>query len=156
MSKRGAPAWECLGALGSAGDDVRMVTRSVADATIATELLVAAGQEVGPEERGSTACSSTARGNALGFGRAPATMPVMTDEAGAALLDKLMALRQHQHDGKRSPHKPLLVLMALGELAASGSSAMAWSAIEGRLAALISEFGPPSSTGAAQSAAYPF
>ncbi len=83
-------------------------------------------------------------------------MPVMTDEAGAALLDKLMALRQHQHDGKRSPHKPLLVLMALGELAASGSSAMRWSAIEDRLATLISDFGPPSSTGAAQRAAYPF
>jgi putative restriction endonuclease len=80
----------------------------------------------------------------------------MTDGEGARLLDKLMSLRQHQHDGNRSPHKPLLVLLALGELAASGSSALAWSAAEERLASLIAEFGPPSSTGAAQSAAYPF
>ncbi|MCV2488225.1 HNH endonuclease [Geodermatophilus sp. YIM 151500] len=74
----------------------------------------------------------------------------------ADVLDRLSSLRQHQRDGKRSPHKPLLVLLALGRLAATGSSRLPWSAAETRLAELIGEFGPPSKTGAAQSAAYPF
>lgn len=56
----------------------------------------------------------------------------------------------------RSPHKPLLVLMALGQLDSTGSSSLSWSAVEARLADLISDFGPPSRTGSRQSAAYPF
>jgi putative restriction endonuclease len=73
-----------------------------------------------------------------------------------ALLGRFASLRQHQRDGQRSPHKPLLVLLALGRLAADGSSALSWSACEQTLAELIAEFGPPSRTGRAQSAAYPF
>lgn len=46
--------------------------------------------------------------------------------------------------------------MALGELAATGSSALPWSEVEQRLAQLIADFGPPSRTARAQSAAYPF
>jgi putative restriction endonuclease len=65
-------------------------------------------------------------------------------------------LRQHQRNGQRSPHKPLLVLLALGQLVATGSSAVPWSSAETKLAELIAEFGPPSRTGRAQSAAYPF
>lgn len=80
----------------------------------------------------------------------------MGPTAESMLFERLTSLRQHQHDGKRSPHKPLLVLLALGELASTGSSALPWSAAESRLARLIAEFGPPSRTGAAQSAAYPF
>lgn len=72
------------------------------------------------------------------------------------VLDRLDSIRQHQRDGRRSPHKPLLVLLALGRLANTGSSRLPWSVAETQLAALISEFGPPSTTGAAQSAAYPF
>lgn len=72
------------------------------------------------------------------------------------LLGRFASLRQHQRNGQRSPHKPLLVLLALGRLAASGSSALPWSACEQALADLIAEFGPPSRTGRAQSAAYPF
>lgn len=72
------------------------------------------------------------------------------------MLERFAALRQHQHDGQRSPHKPLLVLLALGRLAATGSSELPWSAAESELADLIAEFGPPSRTGRAQSAAYPF
>jgi len=75
---------------------------------------------------------------------------------GDALVDRLLSLRQHQSDGRRSPHKPLLVLLALGRLAESGSSALEWSVAEDRLASLIAEFGPSSKTGRAQSAAYPF
>jgi putative restriction endonuclease len=73
-----------------------------------------------------------------------------------AALDRLAALRQHERDGRRSPHKPLLVLLALGRLASTGSSRVPWAVAEEQLGTLISEFGPPSKTGSAQSAAYPF
>ena len=72
------------------------------------------------------------------------------------MLARLGSLRQHLQGGQRSPHKPLLVLLALGRLAATGSSELPWSSAEPVLADLIAEFGPPSRTGRAQSAAYPF
>jgi putative restriction endonuclease len=72
------------------------------------------------------------------------------------LLARLGSLRQHQRDGQRSPHKPLLVLLALGRLAATGSSELPWAEARAELAGLIAEFGPSSRTGRAQSAAYPF
>ena len=72
------------------------------------------------------------------------------------MLGRFAALRQHQRNGQRSPHKPLLVLLALGRLAQTGSSSLPWSAAEPVLASLIAEFAPPSRTGRAQSAAYPF
>lgn len=72
------------------------------------------------------------------------------------VLSRFAALRQHQRNGQRSPHKPLLVLLALGRLAETGSSTLPWSVAEPALANLIAEFGPPSRTGRAQSAAYPF
>ncbi|MGY1640842.1 phosphorothioated DNA-binding restriction endonuclease [Geodermatophilus sp. SYSU D00703] len=72
------------------------------------------------------------------------------------VLVRLSSLRQHQQDGRRSPHKPLLVLMALGRLAATGTSRLPWSEAEEKLADLIEEFGPTSKTSRAQSAAYPF
>jgi putative restriction endonuclease len=77
-------------------------------------------------------------------------------EIAKSLLDRFAALRQHQRNGQRSPHKPLLVLLALGRLAGTGSSMLPWSVAEPALADLIAEFGPPSRTGRAQSAAYPF
>lgn len=46
--------------------------------------------------------------------------------------------------------------MALGQLAETGSSALPWSRVEEPLAHLITDFGPPSRTSPAQSAAYPF
>jgi putative restriction endonuclease len=72
------------------------------------------------------------------------------------VLDRLASLRQHQQDGRRSPHKPLLTLLALGRLATTGTSSVPWSEAEGKLSELIEEFGPTSKTGRAQSAAYPF
>ncbi|GAB3198142.1 HNH endonuclease [Geodermatophilus arenarius] len=75
---------------------------------------------------------------------------------GREVLEQLASLRQHQQDGRRSPHKPLLVLLALSRLAASGSSELPWDIAEQELADLIQEFGPPSRTGRAQSAAFPF
>ena len=77
-------------------------------------------------------------------------------EIAKSLLDRFAALRQHQRNGQRSPHKPLLVLLALGRLAKTGSSVLPWSVAEPAMADLIAEFGPPSRTGCAQSAAYPF
>ena len=73
------------------------------------------------------------------------------------LLARLGKLRQYRRrDGQRSPHKPLLVLLALGRVAATGSSELPWAEAEPVLADLISEFGPSSRTRPAQSAAYPF
>jgi putative restriction endonuclease len=83
-------------------------------------------------------------------------MPPGQAQTAQDVLRRFGALRQHQRDGQRSPHKPLLVLLALGRLVGSGSSTLQWSACEDTLADLIAEFGPPSRTGRAQSAAYPF
>jgi putative restriction endonuclease len=79
-----------------------------------------------------------------------------TGETPNGVLARLAALRQHRRGEQRSPHKPLLVLLALGRLTATGTSELPWSEAEPALAALIAEFGPPSRTGRAQSAAYPF
>ena len=70
-------------------------------------------------------------------------------------VTRLTSLRQYQGDGKRAPHKPLLVLLALGQLQSTGSSAMPWSLVEERLGAMLAEFGTPSRQGST-SAAYPF
>jgi putative restriction endonuclease len=71
------------------------------------------------------------------------------------LPERLSALQQHQQDGRRSPQEPLFVLLALGRLATTGTSALPWSEAESQLADLLQEFGPTSRTGRAQSAAYP-
>lgn len=68
-------------------------------------------------------------------------------ETGADLAERLLQLRQHQEKGKRSPHKPLLVLLALGTLAETGSSRLDWSEVEPRLSNLLEEFGPPRTGG---------
>ena len=72
------------------------------------------------------------------------------------VLTRLASLRQHQQGGQRSPHKPLLVLLALGHLHVYGTSELYWSNVETRLADLITEFGRSSKTSRTQSAAYPF
>ena len=72
------------------------------------------------------------------------------------VLAAFSSLRQHQRNGQRSPHKPLLALLALGRLAATGKSDLPWSVAEEKLSELIAEFGPASNAGRAQSAAYPF
>lgn len=78
------------------------------------------------------------------------------DGGASEVLSRLTSLRQHQQNGHRSPHKPLLMLLTLGRLAATGSSSLPWSVAEQSLADLIAEFGQPSRTSRAQSAAYPF
>ncbi|MGW0242695.1 MULTISPECIES: phosphorothioated DNA-binding restriction endonuclease [Micromonospora] len=71
-------------------------------------------------------------------------------------LERLTSLRLHQRDGRRAPHKPLLILLVLGELARCGSSELQWAQTADRLSDLIADFGPVSRTGRTQSAAYPF
>ncbi|HSN10746.1 MAG TPA: hypothetical protein VLS51_01370, partial [Propionibacteriaceae bacterium] len=71
-------------------------------------------------------------------------------------VDRLLNLRQYRHEGQRAPNKPLLVLMALGRLAATGSSELSWAEDAARIATLVSESGLATATGRAQSAAYPF
>ena len=83
-------------------------------------------------------------------------MGVEPDKSSTGVLARLASLRQHRRGEQRSPHKPLLVLLALGRLTATGTSQLPWSEAEPALAGLIAEFGPPSRTGRAQSAAYPF
>lgn len=61
------------------------------------------------------------------------------------VLACLSSLRRHQRAGQRSPHKSLLVLYVLGQLAATGSSAVAWSAAVEKLAELIRDHGPTTS-----------
>ena len=78
---------------------------------------------------------------------------LMTDDE---VVERLTSFRQYTHNGQRVPHKPLLVLMALGQLDRDGTSAIPWSVAERKLADLITEFGPPSRTTRPQSAAYPF
>lgn len=82
--------------------------------------------------------------------------PTTNDGPSHDWVDRLTALRQHQHNGKRAPHKPLLLLVTLGRLAETGSSEMPGSDVEERLADLIAEFGPVTRIGRRQSAAYPF
>jgi putative restriction endonuclease len=71
-------------------------------------------------------------------------------------MERLLALRLHQRDGRRSPHKPLLALVALGRLISTGSSQLPWSVAEQQLGDLLAEFGRPTTTARPQSAAYPF
>ena len=80
----------------------------------------------------------------------------VTPDPATAILDRFASLRQHQSDGHRSPHKPLLVLLALGRLASTGRSDLPWSDAESLLADLVAEFGRPSRTGRRQSATYPY
>ncbi len=75
----------------------------------------------------------------------PRTVPEMDGEAAFA---RLTALRQYQAQGLRAPHKPLLVLLALSQLANTGSSELPWSVVEQRLGSLLREFGPPTADGA--------
>lgn len=104
---------------------------------------------------GGDPAAGVERGNVIDLGsrRRDRRYCRAVDEGSA--LERLTALRQYQGDGKRAPHKPLLVLLALGQLASAGSSSMPWSLVEERLGDLLAEFGT-STTKGASSAAYPF
>jgi hypothetical protein len=67
-------------------------------------------------------------------------------------VEWVTSLNQWRRGGERAPHKPLLLLYALGRLQRTGSSRMAFAEAEGDLRRLLEEFGPPRST----SPGYPF
>lgn len=73
--------------------------------------------------------------------------------AGTDWLGRVAAIRAWRRGGERAPHKPLLLLYALGRLQRLGvNSPVAFSDAEGPLRALLGEFGPPRAT----SPGYPF
>jgi putative restriction endonuclease len=84
-----------------------------------------------------------------------APVDIVTRVHHDGVIERLTNLRQYQGDGRRAPHKPLLVLLALGQLSATGSSSLEWSVVEDRLGGLLAEFGTSTTTGSS-SAAYPF
>lgn len=59
-------------------------------------------------------------------------------------LERLEAIRQWEANGaKRAPHKPLLVLLALGRVQAGEERLQRFADLEKPLARLLREFGPP-------------
>ena len=67
-------------------------------------------------------------------------------------VKRVVSLAQWRRGGERAPHKPLLLLYALGRLQRTGSSAVSFVDAEGDLSRLLEEFGPPRKT----TPVYPF
>ncbi|GAA0984001.1 phosphorothioated DNA-binding restriction endonuclease [Nocardiopsis tropica] len=67
-------------------------------------------------------------------------------------LDRFDRIRRWQRGGVRAPHKPLLLLYALGHHQRHGDAPISYSEAEAHLARLLREFGPPGRT----TPAYPF
>jgi putative restriction endonuclease len=67
-------------------------------------------------------------------------------------VERVASMRQWTRQGERAPHKPLLLLYALGHFQRNGDQPIPFSEAEAQLGRLLREFGPPRGT----SAAYPF
>ncbi|MFF3847005.1 phosphorothioated DNA-binding restriction endonuclease [Streptomyces sp. NPDC002328] len=67
-------------------------------------------------------------------------------------LERAAGLRQWSRDGVRAPHKPLLLLYALGRFQADAGGELRYSAVEADLKRLLAEYGPARAT----TPAYPF
>ncbi|MFF5372465.1 phosphorothioated DNA-binding restriction endonuclease [Streptomyces sp. NPDC013187] len=67
-------------------------------------------------------------------------------------LERTAKLRQWTRNGARAPHKPLLLLYALGRFQEDADSELRYSAVEKDLLRLLAEYGPPNRT----TPAYPF
>lgn len=78
----------------------------------------------------------------------------MTARYGDAVdwLGRVENIRRWSRGGERAPHKPLLLLLALGRLHHGDNDALRFVDIEADLGQLLGEFGPPRST----SPGYPF
>jgi len=76
-------------------------------------------------------------------------MPEAPDVAD--IRDRFRGIDPHKQGGERSPHRPLLVLYALGKLEA-GERRLSYEQIDQEVGALLDAFGPPHHT----SAKYPF
>ena len=59
-----------------------------------------------------------------------------------AIIQKFETLRQWRRAGERAPHKPLLVLYAIGRLLRDGTLLIPYSEIDEELGRLLREFGP--------------
>jgi putative restriction endonuclease len=58
------------------------------------------------------------------------------------VVERLSTLNVWQRGSERAPHKPLLVLLALGALS-RGERSLSFAEVETKLGALLKEFGPP-------------
>lgn len=58
-------------------------------------------------------------------------------------IERIEQLRRWTRNGERAPHKPLLLLYALGRYQADGGAPVRFSEAEGQLNDLLAEFGPP-------------
>jgi putative restriction endonuclease len=67
-------------------------------------------------------------------------------------LERAAKLRQWSRDGVRAPHKPLLLLYALGRFQADAADELSYSAVEADLKQLLAEYGPSRGS----TPAYPF
>ncbi|GAA2026027.1 HNH endonuclease [Catenulispora yoronensis] len=67
-------------------------------------------------------------------------------------LGRVEGIRRWSRGGERAPHKPLLLLLALGRLQHDGDGPLRFTDIEADLGHLLREFGPPRAT----SPGYPF
>ncbi|MBW3651431.1 MAG: HNH endonuclease [Actinobacteria bacterium] len=72
--------------------------------------------------------------------------------AGDDWLQRIASVRRWSRRGERAPHKPLLLLYALGRLQRCGTSEVSYVEAEPELARLLRDYGPPRTT----SPAYPF
>jgi putative restriction endonuclease len=62
---------------------------------------------------------------------------------GDSIIKKFADLQRWKRDGERAPHKPLLILLALGRLYQGSARLMTFTSVEKELAQLLIEFGPP-------------
>ncbi|KNE83055.1 MULTISPECIES: phosphorothioated DNA-binding restriction endonuclease [Streptomyces] len=67
-------------------------------------------------------------------------------------LERIAKLRQWTKGGTRAPHKPLLLLYALGRFQEDADGGLRYTAVEQDLQQLLTEYGPPHKT----TPAYPF
>lgn len=62
---------------------------------------------------------------------------------GDEVLAQVQAIRQWRAAEQRAPHKPLLLLLALGNLQTHGERLMTFEVVEAPLITLLEQFGPP-------------
>jgi putative restriction endonuclease len=67
-------------------------------------------------------------------------------------IERIAGIRRWTRGGERAPHKPLLLLYALGRFQRHGNQPILFSAAEAELKQLLKEYGPPRDT----SPGYPF